>query len=506
MMLPRLIQGGMGVGVSGWRLAREVSVLGQLGVVSGTALETILIRRLALGDPGGHMRRAMSAFPAPEVAQRVLARYFRACDASGDASAGGANDDQRVGRGSGAATGASRFKLATLPGARLTRDREWLIVLANFVEVYLAKGGHGGVVGINYLHKIQFPTLPSLYGAMLAGVDVVLLGAGIPGEIPGTLDRLSRNEEACIGLDVQDAGDERYRQSFDPRALWSEAAVAPIPTVLRPRFFAIIASVVLAKALMKAAPGGIDGFVIEAPIAGGHNAPPRGLLQLSHRGEPIYGERDVVDMAQMRRLGVPFWLAGGYATCEKFLEALDAGASGVQIGTAFAFCEESGLDPELRRRFLAGVARGEGDVFTDPLASPTSFPFKVAALDGTLSDRAAYKQRTRLCDLGYLRRAYRKADGSVGYRCPGEPVDDYVRKGGRVEDTIGRKCLCNALVANIGLGQKRADGYEELPLLTAGNDLECLSRFVTPGRLSYHARGVIDAILPDRGEAPDAGA
>ena len=50
----RLIQGGMGVYVSNWRLARAVSELGHLGVVSGTCLDTVLIRRLADGDPGGH--------------------------------------------------------------------------------------------------------------------------------------------------------------------------------------------------------------------------------------------------------------------------------------------------------------------------------------------------------------------------------------------------------------------------------------------------------------------
>ncbi|MBT3687321.1 MAG: nitronate monooxygenase, partial [Actinobacteria bacterium] len=58
--LPLLIQGGMGVAVSDWRLARAVSLTGQLGVVSGTAIESVMVRRLQLGDPGGHTRRAMS--------------------------------------------------------------------------------------------------------------------------------------------------------------------------------------------------------------------------------------------------------------------------------------------------------------------------------------------------------------------------------------------------------------------------------------------------------------
>lgn len=505
MTMPRLIQGGMGVGVSGWKLAREVASLGQVGVVSGTALDTILIRRLGLGDPGGYTRLAMEAFPAPEIAQRVLARYFRpegsaertardAVRAETGASLGEEDspDAEQVG---GDTRPGQRFTLLPLPQATLTPERQWLLALANFVEVYLAKQGHAGVVGINYLHKIQFPILPSLYGAMLAGVDTVLMGAGIPADIPGLLDRLSRGEAARIMLDVQDAGEQRYEQAFDPAALWAAYPGHQAPKLRRPKFLAIISSATLAKALLKKAPGGIDGFVVEAPIAGGHNAPPRGPQQLSSRGEPLYGPRDEVDMAQMATLGVPFWLAGGYASRERFIAARAWGAHGVQVGTAFAFCEESGLDPSLRRRFLAELLRGDAPVFTDPHASPTSFPFKVATLPGTLSDAEVYADRPRLCDLGYLRRAYRKPDGSVGYRCPSEPIDDYVRKGGKFEDTVGRKCLCNALVANIGLRQQRGDGYEEPPLLTAGDDVACIRPFITPQRLSYHARDVIDAIL-----------
>ena len=50
---PVIIQGGMGIAVSGWKLARAVSAEGQLGVVSGTALDGVLVRRLQLGDPEG---------------------------------------------------------------------------------------------------------------------------------------------------------------------------------------------------------------------------------------------------------------------------------------------------------------------------------------------------------------------------------------------------------------------------------------------------------------------
>ena len=76
IQLPRIIQGGMGVGVPNWRFAQTVSKLGQLGVVSGTALDSLFVRRLADGDLGGHMRRGLDSFPFPEMAKRVWQEYF----------------------------------------------------------------------------------------------------------------------------------------------------------------------------------------------------------------------------------------------------------------------------------------------------------------------------------------------------------------------------------------------------------------------------------------------
>src|SRR5690349_703943 len=74
---PRVIQGGMGVAVSDWRLANAVSCSGQLGVVSGSMLDTVFVRRLQDGDPGGHLRRAIAAFPVSSVGDDILRRYFR---------------------------------------------------------------------------------------------------------------------------------------------------------------------------------------------------------------------------------------------------------------------------------------------------------------------------------------------------------------------------------------------------------------------------------------------
>jgi len=66
----------MGAGVSGWPLANAVARVGQPGVVTGTALDGILARRLRLGDVGGHVRRTLSKLPVPGVAKRIIDGCF----------------------------------------------------------------------------------------------------------------------------------------------------------------------------------------------------------------------------------------------------------------------------------------------------------------------------------------------------------------------------------------------------------------------------------------------
>ena len=465
MDLPVVIQGGMGIGVSGWRLAHAVSSYGQLGVVSGTAIDAVMVRRLQLGDVGGHVRRALDAFALREVADRIIDKYF---------VPGGKAEDQP-------------FKGKPMPSARPRRNALELLVAANFVEVFLAKEGHSKPVGINYLEKIQVQTLASLYGAMMAGVDYVLMGAGIPKAIPAVLSRFSNGEASDLALDMKGAA-KKHVTRFDPRSLFGDH----VPTLKRPKFLAIVASHVLATMLSRAEEPP-DGFVIEGPTAGGHNAPPRAKGR-TETGEPLYGPRDVPDLSVFSELGLPYWLAGLQASPDAVTAAMQEGAAGVQVGTAFAFCEESGLREDLKESVLEGSAKGEIQVFTDPDASPTGFPFKIIQLAETLSDRVAYEKRERVCDLGYLRNPFESDDGNIRWKCPAEPTITFVKKGGDIAETENRQCLCNALMANIGLGQIH-EGELQAPLLTAGDDAAAVARFVPAGKKSYSAAHVIDTLL-----------
>ena len=466
--LPVVIQGGMGVAVSSWQLARAVSQTGQLGVVSGTALDVVIARRLQDGDVGGHLRRALEDFPVPAMAQRILSRYF---------IEGGRAPDQPY-------HPVPKLSMNT-PVAGLE-----LSIVSNYAEVWLAKEGHDGGVGINFLEKLQMATPSAAYGAMLAGVDYVLMGAGIPAEIPRLLDHLAVHEPCSLDLDVDGATME-YTVGLDPQAL-TGGGLAPLR---RPMFLAIVSAHVLAAYLARDDATRPDGFVVEGPRAGGHNAPARGRPVLDDDGQPVFGPRDDADLAKVAAVGLPFWLAGGYATAAQVAAARSAGAEGVQVGTLFALCEDSGLDPAIRQEMLTELSVGKLVVRTDPLASPTGFPFKVATLKGTMSEAEVYEARPRLCDLSYLRTPFEREPGDLGYRCPAEPVHMYLRKGGDIADTVGRKCLCNGLTAGIKLGQNRRDGYGEVPIVTLGADLEGVAQMLSDLPEGWTAVQAVDRLL-----------
>ena len=443
-----------------------------------------MISRLMDGDIGGHIRRALSHFPFQEPVRRILHHYYVAETK----------------------TPQPPYKRPPLWTLKPPKALTELTVIANFVEAFLAKEGHHNPVGFNLLEKTQLPTMASLYGAMLAKIDFVIMGAGIPVQIPGILDRLVNHQAVSYRLDIQGAAqDDDYRVHFDPQAIF-RGVVEKIGRLRRPIFLPIISSVVLAMALIKRATGKIGGFIIETPKAGGHNVAPRGPLHLDEEGEPVYGEKDVVDLDKIKKLGLPFWLAGGYDSPEKLQHALDAGAVGIQVGTAFGFCAESGMDETLRRRIIQKVLDQEIEVCTDLLASPTGYPFKVVQMEGTLSDPEVLRKRTQLCDIGMLRHPYKRADGKLGFRCSSEPVAQYVTKEGKQEDTIGKQCLCNNLFATAGYAQHRRDGYVEPPIVTAGDGLAAIGKYIKPGSHSYSVQDVLDYLTEEKIQIPQVAA
>jgi hypothetical protein len=225
--LPQLIQGGMAVGVSTWQLARAVAIAGEklgrpvLGVVSGTGVSDLMIQRLQRGDPD--TLRALTNYD-PALTGELLEVY----GSSAPGPSGGCH--RFAPKPEVLVNGTKAMK------AHMTR----LTIAAAFVEVSLAKSGHSGPVGINIIEKLQLMHLPIILGAMLAGVDYVLVGAGIPNQIPAVLHNFSALQPASYKLDVAGTN-EKYLMTLDPRPF-----ISPGTELKKPRFFAIVSHHALA--------------------------------------------------------------------------------------------------------------------------------------------------------------------------------------------------------------------------------------------------------------------
>ena len=468
----RVIQGGMGVFVSNPNLVQNFSLVCErkkydgLGTVSGTAAERVMAAILQRGDPCGHFQRALSHFPIKEVADRVLNAYY-----------------DPNGRG-----------LKSAPVYRLNPSRNWieLAVTANFAFVWLAKEGHNRPVSINYLEKIAIPFIYYIVGAVMAGVDIITMGAGLPFDIPQVIDDLTNGRTLRYPIPVigtnGELEKERVYTEFNP---W-EFFGAKMPVLNRPAFLPIISSLVLAKRCMKLPAGSIQGFVVEEPSAGGHNAPPRGQLVLDSYGQPIYGPKDQVNYEELKALGLPFWIGGACASPERIFWAQSLGANGIQAGSIFALSKESGMNPLIREEILRRGFNGTLKVFKSPNYSPTGYPFNVAVLPDTLSEEDVYQRQTRACTQGALVSLFRKPDGTIGYRCPSEPVEIYLKKGGSTEDTVGRRCLCSGLIATAGIQDESRLDNIQAPIVTIGDDLGFLQELMNNEGSSYGVEQALD--------------
>lgn len=505
----RLIQGGMGVYVSNWRLARAVATArpgATAGTVSGTALDVVYVRMLQLGDPGGHARRALAALDAAfgtSIGRKISERYFIE---------------------GGKAPGV-RFKIAPMhrvqlrDGARarhvpamdagsvaLTLDEEniELLIATGFAEVWLAKQAHPGRIFINFLNKVELPLIYVMYGAMLAGVDGVVVGAGNPEGLASICTRLANHEpvERRLSVLYHEAG-EVFTLAFDPTQIGGGCFTAR--PLARPAFLAIVSLHDLVQALAASPSEAPDGYIIENYTAGGHNANPIGPLKRDSLGQPLYSEKDNPDLDVIRRVGMPFWLAGGYGGHEQLQAALALGAMGVQVGSTFALAEESGMEPDYRSAILKEIRSGVDDeaLVRTTLFSPTGFSFKVVQLEGTLSEQQVFDARRRVCDIGLLQQVGLSRPDEAGerilfQRCAAAPIEGYIDKRGLVRNTEDRRCLCNGLLACVGLGQVRGHHSEpdaEPAIVTLGGNLDGVRRLSRQGQTHYWAKDVVDDIL-----------
>lgn len=449
--LPRLIQAGMGVRISSARLANVTSRLGALGVVSSVGLRHIVIEEIRSGDR--NLIEIAKTFPVQRYVEELLAYA-----PGGEKHRGPIPMD--------------------LPGPKGELPKR-LSAICTYVEVKRAKQGHNGKVGVNVMWKCSLTVLPAIYGAMLAGADALLCGAGVPMELPDIVRRMRE------GVDLEYL--PLNGTSTHVRLAISEDGTADfLSRVKVPKLIPILSNFAFPKRMVdiwQREYGGMrpDAFVLENHEAGGHNAPPRNKVS--------FGEQDDLEtyFEKVRDLGVPVYVAGDGCTREQFVNWVDRGAYGIQVGSRFALCRESGMRDDLRETVIARNAAKKTEVATSNRLSPTGYPFKHAHVPGTLSDQDVYESRKRICNKGYLLQSHftPQEDGTQKetYICPAMPEKQFAKLGGSACDLKDRVCLCNALFATAGFGDPA-----EAALITLGRVGATVTQL-------YSAREILEDLL-----------
>jgi nitronate monooxygenase len=252
-LLP-LVQGGMGVGISAHRLAGSVAALGAVGTISSVDL-----------------RRQH-----PDLMARTTG----------------------LGMGEAAKQAIDAANLEAI-------DRE--IAAARQIS-----GGHG-LLAINVMRAVS-AYAATVRRALEAGIDAVVVGAGLP-------------------LDLPDLAQDH-----------PGAALIPILSDARG-----VALIVKKWERKKRLP---DAIVIEHPrLAGGH----LGAARVADLNDPRFEFENVIPQSRafLRSAGiedeVPLIAAGGIGSCADIAHLQSLGAAAAQLGTAFAVTTESDAHPAFKR-------------------------------------------------------------------------------------------------------------------------------------------------------------
>ena len=276
-LLP-IVQGGMGVGVSAHRLAGSVAALGAMGTISSVDL-----------------RRHH-----PDLMERT----------------------RELAPGA-AATGAPKRAI----------DDANLEALEREIRAARALSGGRGLLAINVMRAVS-EYGPSVTRALECGIDAVVVGAGLPLDLPD----LARDHPKALLIPI--LSDARGVQLVVRK--WERKQRIP------------------------------DAIVIEHPrLAGGH----LGAARVADLNDPRFDFENVIPQAIefLRAAGieadVPLIAAGGIRRFEDIARVQALGAAAVQLGTPFAVTLECDADVEFKR--VLAQARDEDMVeFTSVAGLP----------------------------------------------------------------------------------------------------------------------------------------
>jgi nitronate monooxygenase len=272
-LLP-IVQGGMGIGISAHKLAGSVAALGGVGTISSVDL-----RR----HHPDLMARTRDLLPGENAMQQINAANLEA----------------------------------------LTR------------EIRLARGlAQGrGLLAVNVMRAVSAYG-PAVTLALEQGIDAVVVGAGLPLDLP---DLARDHPEAAL---IPILSDARGVQLLIKK--WERKKRLP------------------------------DAIVIEHPrLAGGH----LGAAKIGDLNDPRFDFENVIpqSLAFLRSAGIekeiPLIVAGGIRSFEDIVRVQALGAAAVQLGTPFAVTEEGDANPEFKH-ILAQATDAQMVEFTSVAGLP----------------------------------------------------------------------------------------------------------------------------------------
>ncbi len=294
-------------------------------------------------------------------------------------------------------------------------------------EITLSKIKNG-FVGINIMAALGRDYADSVKGAIDAGADVIISGAGLPLSLPA----IQPPKETALIPIVSSA-----------RALdiickkWEKLSYRP------------------------------DAVVLEGPLAGGHLGFRIDDVELeSNKLENLLPP--VKDMA--RKYGdFPVIVAGGIYTHDDIVSFMDQGADGVQMGTRFLATEESSATAAYKD--IVVKARKEDIVVAYRPGSPCGLPFRVIK-HSPMYTSALGQDRKPKCDKGYV--LMKDVDGKYAI-CPSK------------EDNKDYFCICNGLLSSSGY-----NANEEEALYTVGTNASRIDKILTVKVLMKELAGLGD--------------
>lgn len=295
---------------------------------------------------------------------------------------------------------------------------------AAYAEVALSKAA-GGYAGINVMGALARDYNDSVKGALDAGADAVISGAGLPVSLPS----------------IQNPKD-----------------TALIPIVSSVRALEIICKKWERLGYRP------DAVVLEGPLAGGH---------LGFRMEQLDLEENklenllppVKDLA--RKYGdFPVIVAGGIYSYEDIVRFIKMGADGVQMGTRFLATDESSATAEYKQ---AVIDAKEEDILvaSDP-GSPCGLPFRVIK-NCPMYASAIKRLRPPKCDKGYVLLKDKEGKFTV---CHAK------------ESNAHHFCICNGLLSSSGYNPDK-----EEPLYTVGQNAYRVDRIMSVKELMEELTG-----------------